>query len=158
MNSRLAPPPVDTCVYLSFHGSMASSVSPPPIMTTFLLFARYSAISFVPWANFSTSKYPNGPFQNIVFALLIWSLNNWMDSCPISRPNHSSGMSNSGTTMVSESLSLLLATTISSGNIIFSLLRSIFASAMKFSSYRLFPTPSPFALYIVNTIAPPKSI
>ena len=75
-SSRLAPPPVEQCVttFATLNFFAAVAVSPPPTTVTApaaVAFAIASAMAFVPSANVSTSNTPGGPFQMIVFALLV---------------------------------------------------------------------------------------
>ena len=89
-----APPPVEMWVIRSATPafSTADALSPPPMMVTALEEASARAISFVPRANASISKTPTGPFQMIVPADRIASLNSATVSGPISTPIMSAGI------------------------------------------------------------------
>jgi hypothetical protein len=52
----------------------------------------------VPKANFSNSKTPIGPFQITVFVVSNTSLNFLIESGPMSKPIHPSGIAEAGTT------------------------------------------------------------
>ncbi|KRY02863.1 Uncharacterized protein T12_2473 [Trichinella patagoniensis] len=105
----------------------------------------------VPKANFSNSKTPIGPFQIMVLALSRVALNVSMESGPMSRPIHPSGMADAGTTLLLASAANLSATMTSEGNksfTSFSFAFSIRAMARPSlsSSTREEPTPCPCAL------------
>jgi len=95
MNSRLAPPPVETYPKaLSGKPSarIAAPVSPPPTTVNAWLPVSAAAIARVPPANAGSSKTPIGPFQKTVLAPWMLAANNWADSGPMSRPIWSAGI------------------------------------------------------------------
>src|SRR5512144_2805171 len=77
-NSRLAPPPVETCVIClatpAFFTALA--LSPPPMTVVAPDSANIFARANVPSANFGISNTPTGPFHTISFAPLRVSLYN----------------------------------------------------------------------------------
>ena len=98
MNSREAPPPVDTCVKSSALKNFlaAETESPPPIteVAPFLVASTIaSRTAFVPSANAGFSKAPTGPFIKIVFEFLRTSAKAFLDSGPASTPSNPSGIS-----------------------------------------------------------------
>jgi hypothetical protein len=65
-------------------------VAPLPVALTIL-----SSTHFDPFANFSNSKTPTGPFQMIVEEERIASINNLLEAGPVSNPNHPAGIPSS---------------------------------------------------------------
>src|SRR5699024_4007279 len=98
-NSREAPPPVEMWVILSAKPSFstAAAESPPPMMEIALLSATACATAMVPFAKFSHSETPIGPFQTTVPALATASAKSARVFGPMSRPIQPSGISSEST-------------------------------------------------------------
>ena len=106
MNSREAPPPVETWVKSDALQNFLAALteSPPPItdVAPFLVASTTAfRTAFVPWANLGFSKAPTGPFINIVLEVLITSSKAFWVSGPASTPSNPSGILFTGTTLFS---------------------------------------------------------
>ena len=143
----------------------AAAESPPPTTDKPETLVNASAMTRVPFANFSISKTPIGPFQKTVFASRISFAKFSADSGPMSRPNPDAPKSVSSilfalVTTVSASAPNLLATTMSLGRTTstprasardkYSRHTSIWSCSSK-----LAPTLKPLAAKKVNSIPPP---
>mmetsp|Transcript_16505 Transcript_16505/g.56403 ORF Transcript_16505/g.56403 Transcript_16505/m.56403 type:complete len:223 (+) Transcript_16505:30-698(+) len=119
-NSSEAPPPVEMWDIFPANpaSSTAATESPPPmmVMASASTFAMAVATAKVPFANFSNSKTPIGPFQTIVFDALTTSAKTCDVAGPTSRPSHPSGIESTLTTFASASAANLSATTTSVGS------------------------------------------
>ena len=169
-NSRLAPPPVEmwpNCVSSNPRMRTAAAESPPPTTDSPETSVRACAIARVPFANFSISNTPIGPFQNTVLASAISLAKLIADSGPMSRPsplapNAVFSISSAFVTSISASAPNLLATTMSLGRITSTPSCSALVkysrqtSIWSFSS-RLEATLKPLAARNVNSIPPPIS-
>ena len=116
--SSVAPPPVEICVILSENPpfSTAATESPPPTIVIAFISDRTFAIAFVPFANFSNSNTPNGPFHITVLAFFNTCVNSSIAFGPISNPCHPFGISFESTTIVSASFENSFPQTVSIGN------------------------------------------
>mmetsp|Transcript_4754 Transcript_4754/g.12016 ORF Transcript_4754/g.12016 Transcript_4754/m.12016 type:complete len:231 (+) Transcript_4754:466-1158(+) len=90
-SSSEAPPPVETCVTLTSVSYFLQhvAVSPPPITVIVPAAVTSTIVSImllVPFSKEAISNTPIGPFQMIVFALLIAASFSLMVSGPQSRP------------------------------------------------------------------------
>src|SRR5215469_13940913 len=117
--SRLAPPPVEICVYASggrLRCLTAAAESPPPTTVSPATWLIASASARVPAANAGNSKTPGGPFQNTVFASASLRANSSRVAGPMSSPSLPSGMSGPGTISGCASAENRSATTWSTGS------------------------------------------
>jgi hypothetical protein len=169
-SSRLAPPPVLTCVTLSsvLYTLQAVAVSPPPItvVAPFCVTLTISSIiDLVPLSNFFISNTPMGPFQMIVLEAWIVAAFSAMVFGPQSSPIMPSGMPDSTVAVpISPSSPNLEEVMKSTGSTISTPLAlalamisgTIFAPA---SSYSELPMAMPFSTFWnVNAMPPPMII
>ena len=118
------------------------------------------AIAFVPFAKFSNSNTPRGPFHITVFAFLSSSVNIFIDSGPMSKPCHPSGISLESTVFISVSFENSFPQTVSTGNNNFTPFSSAFfivsfAKSILSNSQIESPTLYPIAFKKVYVIPPP---
>src|SRR5689334_5793755 len=119
MNSRLAPPPVETwpkAFSSKPSARMAAPVSPPPTTVKAPPPVMAWPTALVPAAYGASSNTPIGPFQKTVPAVPTAAANLAADSGPMSRPIWSAGMASAATTRCGASAAILAATTRSDGS------------------------------------------
>mmetsp|Transcript_56191 Transcript_56191/g.62834 ORF Transcript_56191/g.62834 Transcript_56191/m.62834 type:complete len:290 (-) Transcript_56191:549-1418(-) len=165
-NSREAPPPVEIWLISPARPDciVAATESPPPMIVmqplSLVISAKILIKSKVPFANFSISKTPIGPFIITVLAVDRLSFCSFVVSGPLSSPIHPSGMLSADTTFELASAEKASATIMSEGRrMIFpsfsALANTSLAVPTKSSSTREVPTSRPLAFKKVKTIPPP---